>query len=403
MTGARPNKMTGRRTAPFVLGLLIVSVASGALPADPDNAALLYYQAFLLLPKCDFRTEVLLQQVTYGRDPNDTIRAYVEGCGDAIRCAEKAALAPHCDWGLPYSLGSNITWPQIETAYLLASVLHADARILASQGHYRAALRRCLTLRRFARHLGNQPIGLYACSLGAEGDAERCIIQILGSMTPDVETIQWLKSQLAVVPPPSFSPAEALRTQMELGFQTGRANPKRMARIRNHMAKSAGNEQAQQAAGLSDEGLFAYVRGPYTEFLDAAWPIVESDMLYEKAHSALQQLERDLAEKINRDPVGRVVGANIEIMADDVPRFYTTQVLSATRLNAFSVALELYLEKAQTGQLPENLPRGCPKDTYSGQDFIYTVSQNTFALRSRVQPRGRAGAPVVLECRIPVH
>jgi hypothetical protein len=169
------------------------------------------------------------------------------------------------------------------------------------------------------------------------------------------------------------------------------------------MAKSAGNEQAQQAAGLSDEGLFAYVRGPYTEFLDAARPIVESSMLYEKAYPALQHLEQNLRKKIDGDPVGRVVGANIEIMADDVPLLYTTQARSATRLNAFSVALELYLEKAQTGQLPENLPRGCPKDTYSGQDFIYTVSQNTFVLRSRVQFRGRAGAPVMLECRIPVH
>jgi hypothetical protein len=402
MTGARPNKMKGRSTAAFVLGFLVVSVASGALPADPDNAALLYYQAFLLLPKCDSRTKALLDKVTYGRDPNDAIRAYVEGCGDAIRCAEKAALAPHCDWGLPYSFGFNITWPQIETARLLASVLHADARILASQGHYRAALGRCLTLRRFARHLGNQPIGLYACSLRVEGDAERCIIQILGSMTPDMETIQWLKSQLAAVPPPSVSPAEALRTNMELVFQTGRTNAKIMTQIRNHMAKSAGNEQAQQAAGLSDEELFAYVRGPYTEFLAATRPIVESNMLYEKAYPALQQLERDLAEKINRDLVGRVVGANIEMMADDVPLLYTSQIRSATRLNAFSVALELYLERAQTGQLPDNLPRGCPKDT-SGQDFIYTVSQNTFVLRSRVQPRGRPGAPVVLECRIAVH
>lgn len=402
MTGARPNKMRGQRIVPFVLGLLVVSTASGALPADPDNAALLYYQAFLLLPKCDFRTAALLGQVTYGRDPNDAIRAYVEGCGDAISCAEKAALAPHCDWGPPYSFGFHFTWPQLEAARLLASVLHADARILASQGNYRAALNRCLTLRRFARHLGNQPLGLYACSVRAEGDAERCIIQILGSMTPDVETIQWLKSQLAAVPPPSFSPAEALRTQMELVFQTGRTNTKIMTQIRNHMAKSAGNEQAQQAAGLSDEELFAYVRGPYTEFLDAARPIAESSMLYEKAYPALQQLEQNLRKKIDGDPVGRVVGANIAIMADDVPLLYTTQVRSATRLNAFSVALELYLEKAQTGQLPENLPRGCPKDIYSGQDFIYTVSENTFVLRSRVQPRDRTGAPVALECRIPV-
>ncbi len=298
MTGARPDKMAGRPTTPFVLGLLVVSAASGALPADPDNAALLYYQAFLLLPKCDSKTEVLLEKVTYGSEPNDMIRAYVEACGDAIRCAEKAALAPHCDWGLPYSFGFHFTWPQLEGARLLAGVLHADARILASQNHYRAALERCLTLRRFARDLGNQPIGLYACSLRAEGNAERCIIQILGSMTANVQTIQWLRSQLAAVPPPSFSPADALRTSMELVFQTGRTNTKIMTQIRNHMAKSAGNEQARQAAGLSDEELFAYVRGPYTEFLDAARPIIESDRLYEKAYPALQQLVRDLREKM---------------------------------------------------------------------------------------------------------
>jgi hypothetical protein len=53
--------------------------------------------------------------------------------------------------------------------------------------------------------------------------------------------------------------------------------------------------------------------------------------------------------------------------------------------NALKAAIEIYLIKAQTGQLPEQLPDGLPKDPYSGRDFEYEITKDGFLLRCRMK------------------
>jgi hypothetical protein len=368
------------------------------LPPDPDNAALLYYQAFLLSPKPDPLIQASLDRMSYGGEVDKQVQEYVQRCRDTIRYAEKASCIPNCDWGPWYSLGFGFRVPHLEAVRLLSSVLHADARILAVRADYRAAFERCLAMRRLASHVGDQTVQFYALAVGTEDEVQRCICQILGSMPPDVETIRWLKGRLADVPPPLPSPARALRTDLDLALQTARTHDRMMAEVRQRIAGAADKEDTRRVQSLSDEELLAYMRKPYASFLDSALGIINSDMLYEKAYPAIQKLVRDLGEKVNSDPIGKIVAENITWMAEIVPRFYTTQVLSATRFNAFSVALELYLERAETGRLPEKLRGSYPKDIYSGRDFIYVVTGSKFLLRSWVQPADTR-KPVELECR----
>ncbi len=50
--------------------------AAISLP-DPDNAALLYYQAFLLRPELDDATFIHFDSVLRGGDPDEVVREYL--------------------------------------------------------------------------------------------------------------------------------------------------------------------------------------------------------------------------------------------------------------------------------------------------------------------------------------
>ena len=46
-------------------------------------------------------------------------------------------------------------------------------------------------------------------------------------------------------------------------------------------------------------------------------------------------------------------------------------------------ALDIHIIKVRKGKLPEKLPSNCPKDVFSGKDFIYTKTSDGFTLQCR--------------------
>ncbi len=372
-------KMCG---ATGILCMWTVSLGFAVLPPDPDNAALLYYQAFLLCPEPDDATKALIEKVPYGREPNAAIREYLRAreCRLAIQYAEKAAQLRDCDWGPWYSLGFRDPSPHLASARFLSRVLHVDARVLAADGQYRAAFERCLTIRRLAKHIDPEKPYSYACATGIEFIAQRCISQILGSMPPDVETITWLKNQLASVAPVSRSIARAVQVDLELALQTMHVDDSSMELLRRELVEAADSKSATDIQSLSNEELLALIRDPYMEFLDSSLQVIASGLPYEKTYAEIEKLKNALRKEPNNPVVGRMA----EILS--MPGCYIAQVRYDARRAAFSVALELYLEKAKTGQLPERVPDGLPKDPYSNEDFIYIVAEDGFVLRSRVRP-----------------
>ncbi|MHC4542333.1 MAG: hypothetical protein ACYS74_21530, partial [Planctomycetota bacterium] len=63
------------------------------------------------------------------------------------------------------------------------------------------------------------------------------------------------------------------------------------------------------------------------------------------------------------------------------PDFYRMDVDHKTMMNATNAAIEIYLERAKTSELPDGLPDGLPKDPYTCQDFGYEITDEGFALR----------------------
>ncbi len=71
------------------------------------------------------------------------------------------------------------------------------------------------------------------------------------------------------------------------------------------------------------------------------------------------------------------------LLAPAVHHVYNREIESKTFLNAIKSALEIYISKAKTGKLPNELPAGLPKDLFSGKDFQYEKKDDGFVLRCK--------------------
>ena len=60
-----------------ILALWPLGGHAATLPPDPDNAALLYYQAFLLRPEPDADTSASIDDVVRGGEPDENLRKYL--------------------------------------------------------------------------------------------------------------------------------------------------------------------------------------------------------------------------------------------------------------------------------------------------------------------------------------
>lgn len=357
-------------------GLVLVPQTDAMYPPDPDNAALLYYQAFLLHPEPDATTGRLIDEVLRGAEPDEKIRKYLDqkSCRKTIILAEAAARIPECNWGILRSQGFGLNSVAFRRLYFL---LEIDARTLAASGDYRAALGRCLTLRRLAMHVHK----MFFSSLSVDKRAFTSIRHILGSMPPDADILTWLQGQLAIVSGASISCAEMLETDFEFVLGLVRKEPDILAGAREHLAKKAKDDiTKKEIQTLTDDELLARARQSYAKFLNSVLRVIVSSMPYEMKYAEIQRLTDMLEEQTESDPV-----VILRHCATHVGRFYNIQIRHTAEFNALQTAIEIYLTMASTGQLPEMLPDYMPKDPYSGQNFEYEMTNEGFLLRCRVK------------------
>lgn len=439
----------------FCICGLIVLCALGAqdstLPSDPNNAALLYYQAFLLRPEPDYAAEQLVyetlmeqfnellrggklefgtgtekqireyeeklkspesepnevksdfdlmmsgvnskgfiyekldtlrERLEYERkmrgvDPNETIREYMKSCREAIETAQAASELSKCDWGFQYSRGLAHSVPQLIEIKEFGTVLRKDALLLAADGHYRAAFERCLMIRRFARHVGDDGIFAYPTSSALGSSATYCIRILLGQMRPDVDILTWLKGELTAETGSPLSLSKMLEMEMELALQKLCTDKEGLLRVRGELTERAANESAKKGVdSLSDEEFIAFVRKPYADFLSSVLLVMDQNAPYTEKLAEIQRLTDELEEQFNSYRFTNI----FMYWPEGVPALYTHHVLYKAHFNAFMAGIEIHLVKARTGQLPEELPAGLPKDPFTGKDFTYEIAKDGFGL-----------------------
>ena len=354
--------------------------AEDGTPPNPGNAALLYYQAFLLRPEPNEVISNKIHKVAFGAEPDRQVRIYLGSCLDVIEVVEIASRMQQCTWGvwvkpvLPPSRGALR-----REIYSIYDILLMDARILAADGHYRVALERCLTALRIARHIREDP-ELYIFSLLFERYALRMVRYVLGVIPPDADILTWFRGQLGVVlgAPPSY--AKRLQELVKAYLEDIRTYPTRRSMLTNLLVGLAEDEQAKESTrNLTDEQLLLRISRGLQSFLDSIFLILDSEIAYEQKRADMQRIISKLTEADDTDPVIKDI-LIITNMKGTINREYTSYVEHQAYINGIKAAVEVYLVVAKIGRLSETLPDGLPKDPSTGRDFIYEITDEGFAL-----------------------
>ncbi len=357
-----------------------LSVFSGSLfayPPDPDNAALYYYQALLLNHRPDDENvRKVLADVAKGKTaPNEEVRRHVRDCRDAIYYATAAGELPNCNWGLIYSDGFSALFPHLAQMRWLCFVMVADARTLATDGDYREALERCMTVRKMARHVGDEVIISFLVATAVGQMAEGCIQEILVGVQNDPETLLWLKSRLATVPTRPLSIKAAMEIEREIALESIRIE--NVQELKGLLLGESPDPNVIELIDGLDETFFEQSRRYYKQFIESYQVILDKNGPYVETHRQLKGLN----EKAKADAAKDQAAVLTDAIAPAMWKIYGHEVLSRARLNALKAAVEIYLVKAGTGRLPEALPNELPKDPFSGRDFAYQVDKGGFTLR----------------------
>lgn len=344
-----------------------------ALPPDPDNAALLYYQAFLTLADLDKAAMDHIAEVAGGDvSPDEKVREDIGKCRAAIGFAEAARPLKVCNWGFRYSQGFEALMPQLAQSRFLARVLIADARIRAADGDYRMALDRCLMVNSFARHVGDDTLVAYLVSVAVRRMGYQCMEDLIGRAAGDAELLQWLKNELATLENDPPFPITALKTEREITLDT-----LTMANIEKLVKALAGSDEGNSAkiAAEANEQTLAKARQEYSDYMSSALTVLRAAVPYEQAHQRLSQLAK------RSDANDATSKAVVNALTPALVRVLTVKTTQQAHANAAQAAVEICLHRARTGKLPDKLPSGLPKDPFSDRDFQYERTDNGFLLR----------------------
>jgi hypothetical protein len=362
------------------LVLCTVAAHATALPPDLDNAALLYYQAILHRPDADEGAARLIHDVLHGAEPNEKVREYLNlpRSQETIELVKAATQISHCNWGLLYSPKCGLHPEVISHIVQLCYLMELNARTLAADGDYRGAFGQCLGMRRFAAHIGDGTDIIFSISTKVNIDALMCVQHVLGSMQPDADTLTWLRHQLVAVEGTPWQPARTLKSFRDRELQFVRMHPEAIPGLAELVSKAPKDESTSEEL---DE-MLARARELWDEVLESALQIIGSDMDYEDKYAELRKLTDNLEARANSyDLIAHLCRS-----ACWVGGYYNLMVRNAGYFNATRAAIEIYLVKATTGQLPKTLPHGLAKDPYSGKDFEYEITKEGFVLRCRVKP-----------------
>lgn len=361
--------------------LAALNLAAPAYPPDPENAALLYYQAFLTVPKDEAPVDNELRDYASGKiELNEAVEDYVGSCRGAIGLAVAASELRQCEWGLQYSKGFDMLLGHLGQSRGLARILIADGRIQVSKGNHELGLERCVAALKMSRHVGDETLISFLVGVAVENMAGDCIGDLLGRMPADVKTLEPLKAELARLAKRSLSAVRSLDIEREVA-----AEQMRMDKIGDLMrsldAKKSEEEVLAEVRKLGGEAFLNKSRDYYRKHMSSVISILRSGSSYAQTHQQLTELAGKLPKA--PDPEKNPEAMFTTAVAPAVSKIYGNMVRGRTQANALRAAVDIYISMAKTGQLPDTLPSGLPKDLFSGKDFEYKKTKAGFILRCR--------------------
>ena len=358
--------------------LLVLTHLAFAYP--PDNAAVLYYRACLLYQPDDAMKKMLTDLSKGKIKLNKKIKKYVKSQHNVINSVVTAAHLSDCDWGYDYSQGFALMMPGLSALRNVGKLILADAKILAAQGKYETSLEHCLTIKKMARHVSDRPFITHLVGIAMDDLANNCIVNILADMPQDLRTLNWLKNQLARIEKMPFSLAICIDYESEtVGEYVSKEAVKKLMPFEELGVSPEVAKLTAERVRKADAAFFARNAAYYENHM--AHVKAALDLPYAQAYADIAKL----SEKPERDVVKNPDATLTAVFAPAIHRVYGQLLKVKNSSNVVRAAVDIYILKAKTGRLPDELPAGAPKDLFSGKDFEYERIDDGFILRCRAK------------------
>jgi hypothetical protein len=363
------NMMRQMICATFIL--LVPTSLVYAYP--PDNAAVLYYRACLIYDANNMMTNKVTDFVKGNIGIDKEIKDYVQKNKFAIKYFVDAGDAPNCDWGLDYSEGIELQMPRLAPLRILARIVQAQAKIAADSADYKRALELCLSIHEASPHIADGGVLIsHLVGISLNALANQCIMEILPQISDNPDMLIWLKNQIYDVS--ERSPSVKVSINGDLRICSQDINKEKA----EYILKMSGDDIPKDKRKIirnADEAFFKANKEYFLDYLSTCLTAV--DLPYPQSYEQLEKLAKKPANESKKNPDA--------IMSTLVtPALSTILCLDLkirTQFNAVKTALNLYIIRAKSNQLPDELPANLPKDLFSGKDFEYEKTKDGFVLR----------------------
>ena len=127
-----------------------------APPVD-DNAALQYWQAFVVMPTFDEEQQKLLEH-SADVPIDDSVRKLLGQAQTSLMFMHRGAKLPRCNWGLDYADGLQLHLPQLLGARTLSRVAALDIRRAFEEHQFDVARDDAIDAIILGRRVGRDPM-----------------------------------------------------------------------------------------------------------------------------------------------------------------------------------------------------------------------------------------------------
>lgn len=368
-----------------ILATLLSPFTQAANTYPPENAALLYYKILANYPSDGDIMKKIRDYSTDDIELDEEIINHLDSYQYIIKELTVASDIEHCNWGIDFSEGLTTHLPGLSAFKKYTYLLVSDARRLASKGDYYEAIDRCVTAEKFASHVsGNTLINsLVGSAISAMSD--KCIAHIIYETSADTDKLLYFRGQL-----------EHFKNRIERvkdGFFAEKQlveviyNKTSSNRLTYEMLMKDVSSELKNIDSDTKEELVEKVKAGDARFFDKTLKY-HIGLVYD----ALSAFDRPYAEAY--EILSKQIPGNAENDAKEKPeallawiympataKVYGFAIRSQNSLNALKTAVEIYLVKAKTGELPKTLPANALKDLYTGKDMVYEITSKGFILR----------------------
>jgi len=350
---------------------LILAVMSPMVNAyPPENAAVLYYKAFLMYEVNDDMKDMLGKLKKGKIELNDKIREFVQKNNLIIETVLDGSEIENCDWGSDLSKGFDLEVPYLSKIRRIVYLINADAAVLIEQGDYGAAIDRYMCIYKMARHVNDYVAVGNLVGVALNGVADQGLIKTLSDIPVNIKMLEMLKNKLSEIDsiPFSMEPSFKCERQVVLSNLT-------MEKVRNFIkCLDPGNEDLKKIILEADEIFLAKNRAYWNEIMDGMEDAFK--LPYAQAFEKLEELDKQACSEVSLKETP-LVSASLGGWS----KIYSLNIRWQSGYNAVKVAIEVYMIKVKTGKLPDALPVGLPIDMFSGKPFEYSKTEDGFILK----------------------